>query len=317
MPRHTHPSTRRGASGSRPSARRPRTAAPRRARIGQHFLCDPLIAHDIVDAAGLSDRDTVLEIGPGGGALTEQLIERAGHVVAVELDERLAARLRERHAGDRRLTVVGGSVLDHPADELLAAADRQPPYVVVANLPYYITAPVLRHLLERGPRPQRLVLMVQREVAEAICGRHGLSLLGVSVQVFAAPRLLFRVPPEAFRPPPRVQSAVVRLDSFAQPLVPAAELPGFFRVVQAGFRQPRKQLRNSLPGGIWLPPGAAPALLEAAGVDPSRRPGTLSIVEWLALYRRYAGMQPATERDRSSAHADLPAPADGCTESGA
>jgi len=257
-----------------------------------------MIAHDIAAAADLSAEDTVLEIGPGGGALTEQLLEHAGHVVAVELDERLAEALRRRHAGETRLTVVGGSVLDHPADELLAAGGRTPPYVVVANLPYYITAPVLRHLLERGPRPRRLVLMVQREVAATICGRHGLSLLGVSVQVFAAPRLLFGVPPEAFRPPPRVHSAVVRLDCFAAPVVPEAELAGFFRVVQAGFRQPRKQLRNSLPGGIWLPPGAAPELLQGAGIDPARRPGTLGIAEWLALYRCYAGMRPAFERER-------------------
>lgn len=292
MPRHTHPTTRRSA-GTRGRPRRAAARPPRRARIGQHFLTDPLIAHDIVDAAELTDADTVLEIGPGGGALTEQLLERVGRVIAIELDERLAERLRQRHAGEARLTVVGGSVLDYSANELLAAGGRAPPYVVVANLPYYITAPVLRHLLERGPRPRRLVLMVQREVAEAICGQHGLSLLGVSVQVFAAPRLLFRVPPEAFRPPPRVQSAVVRLDCFAEPLVPAPELAGFFGVVQAGFRQPRKQLRNSLPHGIWLPPGTAPTLLDAAGIDPARRPGTLSIAEWLTLYRCYAGMRPA------------------------
>ncbi len=311
MPRHTRPTRRRGAPGSATRPHRPPAGAPRRARIGQHFLADPLIAHDIVVAADLAAGDTVLEIGPGGGALTDQLLECAGHVVAVELDERLAERLRQRHAGDARLTVVGGSVLDHPADELLAAGGRTPPYVVVANLPYYITAPVMRHLLERGPRPQRLVLMVQREVAEAICGRHGLSLLGVSVQVFAAPRLLFRVPPEAFRPPPRVQSAVVRLDCYPEPHVPEAELAGFFRVVQAGFRQPRKQLRNSLPGGIWLPPGAAPELLDAAGIDPARRPGTLSIAEWLALYRCYAGMRPTFERTGSGAPMEQPSDATG------
>ncbi len=313
MPRHTHPTRRRGAPASAARPHRP-PRAPRRARIGQHFLADPLIAHDIVAAAQLAADDTVLEIGPGGGALTEQLLECAGHVVAVELDERLAERLRQRHAGEQRLTVVGGSVLDHPADELLAAGGRTPPYVVVANLPYYITAPVMRHLLERGPRPARLVVMVQREVAEAICGRNGLSLLGVSVQVFAAPRLLFRVPPEAFRPPPRVQSAVVRLDCYPEPLVPEHDLPGFFRVVQAGFRQPRKQLRNSLPGGIWLPPGAAPELLAAAGIDPARRPGTLSIAEWLALYRRYASMRPAFEHGAPGAI--TAGSADGADEAG-
>jgi len=252
-----------------------------------------MIAHDIVAAAELATDEDVLEVGPGRGVLTDLLLERSAHVTAVELDDRLAEQLRGRHAGESRLTVLGGSVLDHGADELLSAGGRRPPYVVVANLPYYITAPVMRHFLERGPRPRRLVVMVQREVAETICGKHGLSLLAVSVQVFAAPRLLFRVPPQAFRPPPRVDSAVVRLDCFAEPVVPEGELSGFFKVVHAGYRQPRKQLHNSLAGGLWLPAGAAPELLRAAGIDPARRPGTLSIAEWLALYRRYAAMQPA------------------------
>jgi 16S rRNA (adenine1518-N6/adenine1519-N6)-dimethyltransferase len=252
-----------------------------------------LIAHDIVAAAELTAQDDVLEIGPGGGVLTEPLLERAAHVTAVELDEQLAEALRRRHIGNGRLTVVSGNVLDHGAGELLAAGGRRPPYVVVANLPYYITAPVMRHFLERGPRPTRLIVMVQREVAETVAGRHGLSLLAVSVQVFGEPRVLFRVPPEAFRPPPQVDSAVLRIDCFAEPRVPEGELAGFFRIVRAGFRQPRKQLRNGLAGGLWLPPGAAPELLESAGIDPSRRPGTLSIDEWLALYRHYERMRPA------------------------
>ncbi len=259
-----------------------------------------MIAHDIVAAAELSEADDVIEVGPGGGVLTDLLLDRAPHVTAVELDERLAEQLRRRHAGEPRLTVVGGSVLDHGADELLAAGGRAPPYILVANLPYYITAPVMRHFLERGPRPARLVVMVQREVAEAICRKHGLSLLAVSVQVFATPRMLFHVPPQAFRPPPRVDSAVVRLDCFAEPIVPEAELAGFFRVVHAGFRQPRKQLHNGLAGGLWLPPGAAQPLLHAAGIDPARRPGTLTIAEWLALYRHYAGMRPAPTPGASS-----------------
>jgi 16S rRNA (adenine1518-N6/adenine1519-N6)-dimethyltransferase len=221
--------------------------------------------------------------------LTDLLLERAAHVTAIELDEGLADALRRRHAGDARLTVVSGSVLDHPPDALLAAGDRHPPYVVVANLPYYITAPVLRHILEGGPRPDRMVVMVQREVADAITARRGnISLLGVSVQVFAAVQPLFRVPPEAFRPPPRVDSAVVRLDCYPSPQVPEADLKDFFQVVQAGFRAPRKQLRNALAAGIWLPHGAAPDLLEAAGIDPMRRAGTLTVADWrrlLSVYR--------------------------------
>jgi 16S rRNA (adenine1518-N6/adenine1519-N6)-dimethyltransferase len=258
-----------------------------RPRAGQHFLADPLIATDIVAAADLTPVDDVLEIGPGRGALTAELLAAAAHVTAVELDEVLATELRRRFPSEPRLTVVCASVLSAPPDEFLAEGGRHPPYIVVANLPYYITAPVMRQLLEGGPRPSRLVLMVQREVAEAIAGRHGLSLLGVSVQVFGAVRELFRVPPSAFRPPPRVDSAVVRIDVYDQPQVPEPELDGFFTVVRAGFRAPRKQLHNALGSGLWLPPGEAPRLLTAAGIEPARRAATLSIAEWLQLYRTY------------------------------
>lgn len=294
MPRRNQPASRPRAQRGSSRQGGARERQHKRPRIGQHFLTDPLIAHEIVDAAALTSADDVLEVGPGKGVLTDILLGRAAHVTAVELDERLAEALRITHPADPRLTVVAGSILDHPPDALLTAGQRHLPYIVVANLPYYITAPVMRHLLERGPRPTRLVLMVQREVAEAIAGKRGqLSLLGVSVQVFAAVTLLFRVPPESFRPPPRVDSAVVRLDCYREPLVPEAELDGFFRVVRAGFRSPRKQLRNALAGGLWLPPDAAPALLESAGIDPMRRPGTLSVADWLALTRAYERVRPA------------------------
>jgi 16S rRNA (adenine1518-N6/adenine1519-N6)-dimethyltransferase len=263
---------------------------PKRSRIGQNFLVDPMVAADIVAAADLSPGDTVLEVGPGHGAITGMLLERAGAVVAVELDEALALETRRRFAGTGALTVVNDSILTHTPDVLLAEGGLQPPYIVVANLPYYITAPTLRHFLERGPRPRRLVLMVQREVAQTVAPeKPGLTLLGVSVAVFAEPRLLFVVPPTAFQPPPKVLSAVVRLDVRPTPLVPEDELEGFFKIVSGGFRTPRKQLHNALPsGGIWLPPddGAFP-LLAAAGIEPSRRAGTLTVEEWLGLHRAY------------------------------
>jgi 16S rRNA (adenine1518-N6/adenine1519-N6)-dimethyltransferase len=261
-----------------------------------------MVAHDIVDAAEIQPGDDILEVGPGKGVLTEILLQRAAHVTAVELDEGLAEALRRRFSGNEKLTVVGSSVLEHAPDVLLAAGDRRPPYKVVANLPYYITAPILRHFLERGPRPERMVLMVQREVGEVITGKQGsLSLLGVSVHVFSQPEFLFRVPPEAFRPPPRVDSAVIRLNSLAEPAVAEAEQEAFFQIVRAGFRSPRKQLRNALPSGIWLPPEQAPAILEEAGIDPMRRPGTLDVGEWLTLLRAYErarpsfGVRPGTE----------------------
>jgi 16S rRNA (adenine1518-N6/adenine1519-N6)-dimethyltransferase len=290
--------------GGRPHrARRLRTRqTARRPRIGQHFLIDPLVAGDIVRAADLGPETTVLEVGPGHGALTERLLERAGHVVAIELDERLALAVRQRFAGNPHLTVISESILNFAPDEFLAEAGRALPYVVVANLPYYITAPTLRHFLERGPAPQRLVVMVQREVARAIAPtKPDLSLLGVSVAVFAQARRLFDVPPTAFRPPPKVWSTVVRLDVHPEPLVPPAEQETFFKVVAAGFRAPRKQLHNALPsGGIWLPPGeGAQTLLREAGIDPMRRAATLSVDEWIGLYRTYARLYGPAARGRT------------------
>jgi len=276
----------------RGSSRQRRQPPRSRARIGQHFLVDPLVAHDIVEAAQILPSEDVLEVGPGKGALTLGLLERAAHVTAVELDEHLATLLRRRHHGDSRLTVIASGILEHSPDVFLAEGGRATPYLVVANLPYYITAPVMRHLLERGPRPTRLVVMVQREVAESMAGRGGLSLLGVSVQVFGAVREVLRVRPQSFDPPPTVESAVVRIDVYAEPLVPEEQIAGFFSVVRAGFRNPRKQLHNSLASGLWLPPGEAPGLLEDAGIDPTRRPATLTIAEWQSIFRVYEAARP-------------------------
>jgi 16S rRNA (adenine1518-N6/adenine1519-N6)-dimethyltransferase len=253
-----------------------------------------MIARDIVDAADISPADDVLEVGPGKGALTEDLLGRAAHVTSVELDEDLATSLRRRFAGESRLTVVAANVLDHRPDELLSEGGRTGAYKVVANLPYYITAPIMRHFLERGPRPEAMVVMVQREVAENIAGVGGsMTLLGVSVQVFGSAKLLFRVPPRAFTPPPRVDSAIVRVNVYPVPLVPVPELEGFFRLVRAGFRGPRKQLHNALGSGLWLPPGAASPLIASAGIDPERRPGTLSVDDWYRLYAAYERARPA------------------------
>jgi 16S rRNA (adenine1518-N6/adenine1519-N6)-dimethyltransferase len=290
VPRRNQPAPRSSRHGS---SRQGKAPSSQRARIGQHFLVDPLVAHDIVAAAQLSSTDDVLEVGPGKGALTEQLLEQAAHVTAVELDEYLADLLRRRFAGNQQLTVVASSILEHPPDIFLGEGGRSAPYLVVANLPYYITAPVMRHFLERGQRPTRMIVMVQKEVAESMARTgHGLSLLGVSVQVFGAVREILRVRPNSFDPPPKVESAVVRVDIYPQPRVPEEELEGFFSVVRSGFHAPRKQLHNSLGGGLWLPPGEAPGLLEEAGIDPMRRPATLTVEEWYALYRAYESARP-------------------------
>lgn len=256
-----------------------------RKELGQHFLTDPAILRRIVAAADLSAEDTVLEVGPGPGFLTRHLAQVAGRVVAVELDDGMVALLRQELAGLPGVTVVHGDILQLDPPRLIAAAGA-PRYSVVANLPYYISSAAIRHLLEAEPPPQRLVLTLQHEVAQRIVARPGdMSLLAVSVQFFGRPRIVARIPAGAFVPPPQVDSAVLRIDTFAVPPVDVPTRAGFFRVVKAGFGQRRKQLRNALSGGLALPVATAVAGLEAAGVAPTRRAETLSLDEWAALAR--------------------------------
>jgi len=256
-----------------------------RKELGQHFLTDPAILRKIVAAADLSADDTVLEVGPGPGFLTRHLAGVAGRVVAVELDAGMVALLRKELAGLPGVTIVHGDILQLDPPRLIAATDA-PPYIVVANLPYYISSAAIRHLLEAEPPPGRLVLTLQQEVAERIVARPGaMSLLAISVQFFGHPRIVARIPAGAFVPPPQVDSAVLRIDTFAFPPLAVPTRAGFFRVVRAGFSQRRKQLRNALSGGLGLSVSETVAGLEAAGVAPTRRAETLSLDEWAALAR--------------------------------
>jgi 16S rRNA (adenine1518-N6/adenine1519-N6)-dimethyltransferase len=252
-----------------------------RKRLSQSFLVDRRIAEAIGAAAALAPADTVLEIGPGLGLLTAALVRRAGRVIAVELDAQLAAALPGLLGHPPNLTVVHGDALAlDPA--ALVPAD----YKVVANLPYHITSPLLRHLLATAHRPRRLVVMVQREVAERITAPPGQwSYLTVLVQLYAAPRLVRVVPPGAFYPRPKVESAVLALEVYPAPRVAATAPEVFLQVVQAGFKQPRKQLRNSLAEGLGCSPAEAAALLRRAQLDPARRPQTLTLPEWDRLYQ--------------------------------
>lgn len=259
--------------------------------LGQHFLVDESHLARIAGAADLTAEDTVLEIGPGLGVLTRHLIARAGRVVAVELDGRLLGVLADRFAEADNVSFVHGDILKLDPCQLLAQMDSagvsasvtpiRPRYKVVANLPYYITSAVLRHLLECACPPTVAVVMVQREVAERICAEPGkMSLLAVSVQFYGHPRIVQRVPAGAFHPRPKVDSAVVRLDLFAAPPVDQVSSAHFFRVVRAGFSQKRKQLLNSLSAGLGLAKEDVRAVLLAAAIDPQRRPETLSVSEW-------------------------------------
>jgi 16S rRNA (adenine1518-N6/adenine1519-N6)-dimethyltransferase len=265
------------------------TIRPRKS-LGQHFLTDRRVLQRILAAAALSPADTVIEVGAGKGVLTQALAAAAGRVIAVEIDEALCARLRSRLAAFPSVEPVCADILALSPDELLAHAQVSPPYVVVANLPYYIASAVLRHFLESARPPARMIVMVQAEVGQSIAAPPGrMGLLSVGVQFYAKARVLFYVPPRAFRPPPKVRSAVIRLDVRPEPAVAVDDRQAFFRLVQAGFAAPRKQLRNALALGLGIEPAAARSLLDAASIDPSRRAQTLSLDEWGCLYRAWRG----------------------------
>jgi 16S rRNA (adenine1518-N6/adenine1519-N6)-dimethyltransferase len=243
--------------------------------LGQNFLQDESALQEIVSVADLKPDDAVLEIGPGLGSLTRYLALAARSVTAVELDRNLFPALKKILAPYKNVRLVQGDILDLDPADLVDAPD----YVVVANIPYYITSAVIRHLLESDPRPRRIVLTVQKEVAARICALPGdLSLLALSVQVYGQPSIAAHIPAEAFHPAPKVDSAVVKIEIYAEPVIPSARLETFFRLAKAGFGQKRKTLRNSL--GALLGREGAESLLAAAGIDPMRRAETLSLEEW-------------------------------------
>lgn len=257
--------------------------------MGQHLLTDRSVLGQVVEAAELGLTDTVIEVGAGLGVLTRELALRAGRVIAVELDQRLALALRQGLASLPNVEIVQGDILKLPPSQLLTpkgsvgAAGPWPSYKVVANLPYYITSAALRHFLEESPRPRLMVLMVQVEVAERIAAAPGqMSLLSVSVQLYGRPTILARVPARSFSPPPKVESAILRIDVHSKPPVAVPEAD-FFPVVRAGFTSRRKQLHNALAHALDFAPGEAQAVLAEAGISPQRRAQTLSVEEWAAL----------------------------------
>ncbi|MBP9502582.1 MAG: ribosomal RNA small subunit methyltransferase A [Candidatus Promineofilum sp.] len=258
--------------------------APRQS-LGQNFLFDEGLLGRIIAAADLSSSDAVLEIGPGLGALTRQLAQAAGRVVAVELDDRLLPVLRYELEPFNNVEIIHGDILTFDI-----AAHFNGPFVVVANVPYYITGAILRRLLESHPRPKRIVMTVQREVADRLTAvPPRMSLLAVSVQYYGSVRLAGAVKAGAFWPRPDVDSAYIRIDVGGRHLSGGAREQGgkgdeeaFFRIVRAGFSEKRKQLKNNLRR-LGLSDEAIAAALEAAGIDGKRRAETLSVEEWKKL----------------------------------
>jgi 16S rRNA (adenine1518-N6/adenine1519-N6)-dimethyltransferase len=270
-----------------------RTGLRVRKSLGQHFLIDENILEMILDAAQLSPTDTVIEVGPGLGVLTREMARQAGWVITIELDSRLADTLKKSLDSFDNVVVINQDVLGTDPRELLQTRAAFPealhPYKVVANLPYYITSPVLRHFLEASVKPETMIVMVQKEVAEAIVAGAGQrSLLSISVQFYGKPNIVGFVPSDAFYPPPEVDSAILKIDVYARPAVDVDE-EGFFRLVKAGFTAARKQVVNSLAQGLGVSKGEVLELLKRADLVPQRRAETFTLEEWAKLWRVFSG----------------------------
>lgn len=240
----------------------------------------------MVNAAELTSADTVIEVGPGLGILTEELARLARRVIAIEVDPKLASAL----ARLPNLTILNADVLQVDPSQLMGTEHLS--YKVVANLPYYITSPILRHFLEASLKPHLMVVMVQKEVAESIVAEPGeMGLLSVSVQLYGKPVIVHYVPAQAFYPPPKVDSAIVRIDVYQRPAAEVGDVDGFFEVVRAGFSAPRKQLHNALANGLGLSTQRAIELLNQAGISHKRRAQTLALEEWARLYQTVGGQR--------------------------
>jgi 16S rRNA (adenine1518-N6/adenine1519-N6)-dimethyltransferase len=264
-----------------------------RKRLGQHFLTDEAVLERTLSAAELSPGDIVVEIGPGLGILTEGLARQGARVIAVELDAKLVALLKKRLAGLPDVRIVRADILKMAPGQLLRdnlpASDLARGYKVIANLPYYITSPVLSHFLEAQPRPSEMVVMVQREVGETIAAAPGkMRLISVKTQFYSKPVVVSYVPAASFYPPPKVDSVILRLDVYSQPPIEISDVTGFFDMVMHGFSSPRKQLRNSLAHSLEMAPDQVASLLEKAGIEAKRRAETLSLEEWRELWRVFA-----------------------------
>lgn len=269
--------------------RRPRGESPgplrARKRFGQHFLTDPRILARIANALAAREGDTVLEVGPGRGALTEELLARvgpAGRVVAVEVDRDLSAALRLRYATRPELTLVEADFL-----QVDLTAHVRAPFLLAGNIPYNITTPILFKALD-PPRAARMVMLVQREVAERIAARpatRAYGALSANVQAVATVEVLFRVAAGAFSPPPQVESAVIRITPRPDPVVAPAEEPAYRDFVQALFSFRRKQLVRALREALDLAPAASAELVARTGLDPTARPEVLSPADFATLLR--------------------------------
>lgn len=253
--------------------------------LGQNFLFDSGSLTKIVKGSDVTQEDAVLEIGAGMGSLTRFLGLAAKRVVAVEIDQNMLPILKQVLLPFKNIEIVHGDMLKLDPAELMNGEE----YICIANIPYYITSALMRHLLESSLRPKRIVFTMQKEVAARICAQEGkLSLLALSVQVYGTPRVVAKLPAGAFYPPPKVDSATLRVDLFDEPRIPQEQMDIFFKLAKAGFSQKRKNLRNSLSGGLHISKEEVENLLAQAEIDATRRAETLSIEEWGRLTNLYS-----------------------------
>ena len=250
-------------------------------RLGQNFLVDPATRDAVAEAAGLSTEDEVLEVGAGVGTLTVALAPRCRRLVAVELDAALLPALRDVIAGQDNVEVVQADILRFDVRRAFPDGGE----VVAGNIPYNLTGALIPKLLDRPPRPRRLSLVVQKEVAERWTAETSASLATVAVRVFTVPKVVFTVPAVAFTPVPKVDSALVILEVRDRPAVEVGDVGRFFRLVEAVFQFRRKQLGGTLARVTEKPNAEAARLLGELGIDPARRPQTLTLREWEAVYR--------------------------------
>ncbi len=266
--------------------------------LGQHFLIDKDALAAIVDSAELTKTDYVVEVGPGFGVLTMPLSDKAGRVLAIETDKNVLEILKAMGSGLTNLEILPASILKIDSDYLYTkfrewakAKGGKANYKMVSNLPYYITSHIIKLFLDDDRRPELISVMVQKEVAERIAAQPGkMSVLAVSVQVFGLPEIVQIVPRSAFWPQPEVDSAILRITTYKKSPYEIANRKAFFRVVKAGFGERRKQLHNSLSGGLRLEDAEVTLALEAVGIEPTRRAQDLSIEEWVALYQKLEGI---------------------------
>lgn len=254
-----------------------KTMAGPKKSLGQHWLKDRTVLSGIADAARIMPTDTILEIGPGLGTLTSELLRRAQKVVAVELDGELAEKLPGQFPG-KSLQVINEDILNFDLGTITKD------YIVVANVPYYITSKIIKKLMTSENKPKTTVLLIQKEVAVRLAAEQGdMSILAISAQIYADVELDQMVPAHFFTPPPKVDSQVVVLKTRPVPLIRPEDEKKFFRLVKAGFSSKRKMLRSSLSGGLGISKPDVEALLKQADIDPTGRAESLSIQQWVTL----------------------------------